>query len=287
MRLLKKQHRKVEKLKTALPALVLGLSLLCMTPFISAAQIDTDEPEKKGIAIAAENDRRDSGWLNNSATVKMILTNKHGQTNTRMIRFRTMETIKDGVQVGGDKTLLVFDSPLDIKGTAFLTHSHKDRDDDQWLYLPTLKRVKRISARNKSGSFVGSEFAYEDISSEEVEKYTYQWLRDEVYDGRDCYVVERVPVDKKNTGYKRHIVWFDKAEFLIRKIDYYDRKDMLLKTLTFKNYEKQLDTFWRARQMRMVNYQNGKSTELFWSDRKFRAGLKSRDFTKNSLKRSR
>ncbi len=287
MRQLRKQNRKEEMLKMVVPALVLGLSFFLLTPYISAAPIDTAEPEKKGISIAIENDKRDSGWLNNSATVKMIMANKNGQTNTRMIRFRTMETMEDEIRSDGDKTLMVFDSPLDIKGTAFLTHAHKDRDDDQWLYLPTLKRVKRISARNKSGSFMGSEFAYEDISSEEVEKYTYQWLFDEVYDGRDCYVVQRVPVDKKNTGYNRHKVWFDKAEFLIQKIDYYDRKDMMLKTLTFKNYERQLGTFWRATHMRMVNYQNDKSTELFWSDRKFRAGLKDIDFTKNSLKRSR
>ncbi len=139
-----------------------------------------------------------------SADLLMILKNKHGQQSARKIRVRTLE-----VEGDGDKSLTIFDNPRDVKGTAFLTFSHKQGDDDQWLYLPALKRVKRISARNKSGSFVGSEFAYEDISSREVAKYTYRWIRNEVYAGQACFVIERYPVDKKNSGYKRQVVWTD------------------------------------------------------------------------------
>lgn len=283
----RRPEQKARKLKIILGAVALIFFFPGSIPLVSASRITATDPEKKGAAVAVENDQRDSGWHDNSAVIKMVLTNRHGQSSTRMIRFRTMESIEGGKHADGDKTLIVFDSPLDVKGTAFLTYAHKSRDDDQWLYLPTLKRVKRISARNKSGSFVGSEFAYEDISSEEVEKYTYQWLRDEVYDGRECYVVERVPVDKKDTGYSRHVVWYDQKEFYIKKIDYYDRKGMLLKTLTFKDYEIQLETFWRPTNMRMVNHQNGKKTELYWSDRKFQSGLSKKDFNMHSLKRSR
>jgi len=134
---------------------------------------------------------------------------------------------------------------------------------------------------------MGSEFAYEDISSQEVEKYAYKWLRDEPLDGRDCFVSEMYPVDKKNSGYTRQIVWMDKKEYRIWRVEYYDRKESLLKTLTFKGYDQYLDKYWRAREMEMINLQNGKSTQLVWSNYKFGTGLSDKDFDKNSLKRAR
>jgi len=253
------------------------LLLLLFLPATTAAT-----PEEKGLAIAREADRRDAGFLDFTADMLMILKNKHGQKSVRKIRARTLEVENDG-----DKSLTIFDNPRDVKGTAFLTFSHKTGDDDQWLYLPALKRVKRISSRNKSGSFMGSEFAYEDISSQEVEKYTYKWIQDEAYDGRECFVVERYPVDKKNSGYTRQLVWLDKSEYRVWKVEYYDRKHSLLKTLTVNGYQQYLDKYWRAEKMVMVNHQNGKSTDLVWSNYKFRMGLKDKDFSKNSLKRVR
>ncbi len=254
------------------------LLLLLLIPFVAAAAT----PEEKGLAIAREVDRRDTGFGDFAADMRMVLKNKHGQESIREIRVRTLE-----VEGDGDKALSIFDTPRDVKGTAFLTFSHKVGDDDQWLYLPALKRVKRISSRNKSGSFMGSEFAYEDISSQEVEKYTYKWVRDEVQDGQECFVVEYYPIDQKNSGYTRRVTWMDKKEYLVLRVDYYDRKDSHLKTLNIKGYQKYLDRYWRADEMLMVNHQTGKSTQLFWKNYKFRIGLKDRDFNKNSLKRAR
>jgi hypothetical protein len=246
------------------------------------AVVMAESPEGKGLAIAQEADRRDTGFGDITAKMRMILKNKHGQKSERKIRTRTLEVKDDG-----DKSLSIFDTPKDVKGTAFLNFTHKVGDDDQWLYLPALKRVKRISSRNKSGSFMGSEFAYEDISSQEVEKYTYKWIRDEVYDGNECFVIERYPVDKKNSGYTRQLVWIDKSEYREWKVEYYDRKKSLLKTLVVKGYKKYLDKYWRPDEMNMVNHQTGKSTRLVMSSYKFRTGLTDRDFNKNSLKRAR
>jgi outer membrane lipoprotein-sorting protein len=239
-------------------------------------------PEEKGLSITIEADNRDSGFIDFTADMEMVLKNRHGQKSTRLIRVRTLEVENDG-----DKSLTIFDSPRDVKGTAFLNYTHKKDDDDQWLYLPALKRVKRISSRNRSGSFMGSEFAYEDISSQEIEKYTYRWLRDEILDDRACFVVDRYPVDSKNSGYTRQVIWIDKDEYRQRKIEYYDRKKSHLKTLMFSDYNRYIDRFWRAGKMVMVNHQSGKSTELFWNNYRFQAGLKARDFSKNSLKRAR
>ena len=128
-----------------------------------------ESPEEKGLAIAQEMDRRDRGWKDQRATLVMTLRNRQGQESRRALRINTLEVDDDG-----DKSLTVFDSPRDVKGTAFLSFTHSTKPDDQWLYLPALKRVKRISSRNKSGSFMGSEFAYEDLSSQEVEKFPLQ-----------------------------------------------------------------------------------------------------------------
>ena len=133
---------------------------------------------------------------------------------------------------------------------------------------------------------MGSEFAYEDISSQEVEKYTYKRIGDEEYEGQDCFVVEYYPVDLKNSGYTRQVAWIDKQEYRTLKVEYYDRKRSHLKTLTFSGYQQYLGKHWRAREMYMVNHQNGKSTRLEFSDYKFQTGLKDKDFNKNSLKRA-
>ncbi len=238
-------------------------------------------PEEKGLAIALAADEKDNGFGDFTADMQMILRNRHGQESIRKIRIRTLEVENDG-----DKSLTIFDNPRDVKGTAFLTFTHKVGDDDQWLYLPALKRVKRISSRNKSGSFMGSEFSYEDIASQEVEKYTYKWIRDENYEDQECFIIERYPVDKKNSGYTRQVVWMDKTEYRVLKVDYYDRKNAHLKTLTAKGYSRYSEKFWRADEMFMINHQNGKSTRLVWSDYKFHTGLKDKDFSKNSLKRA-
>ena len=223
-------------------------------------------------------DKADEGWGDWSADAKMILRNRQGQSSTRQMHMKALEQKNEG-----DKRLIVFDQPRDIKGTAFLVFSKKVGNDDQWLYLPALKRVKRISANNKSGPFVGSEFAYEDLSSQEVEKYTYKYLKDEVLDGMYCYVIERYPVDKKS-GYTRQIVWFDKKEFRLLKVDYYDRKSSLLKTLRGLDYKVYSENYWRAGQFTMENHQTGKSTDLNWSDYQFGKGLRKSDFQSSRLK---
>ncbi|MBN2314343.1 MAG: outer membrane lipoprotein-sorting protein, partial [Sedimentisphaerales bacterium] len=131
-----------------------GLALIfSLQPFAPAGQ----SPEEKGLAIARQADTRDKGFGDFTADMLMILMNKEGQKSEREMRIRTLEVENDG-----DKCLTIFDTPRDIKGTAFLSFTHKVGDDDQWLYLPAVARVKRISSRNKSGSFMGSEFSYED-----------------------------------------------------------------------------------------------------------------------------
>jgi outer membrane lipoprotein-sorting protein len=255
--------------------LLLGLTLL------SPSLVLADAAEEKGLAIAKEADSRDKGWGDSYAEMTMILRNRDGKESIRQLRVTTLEVDNDG-----DKGLTVFDEPRDVKGTAFLSYSHALVPDEQWIFLPALKRVKRISSSNKSGPFMGSEFAYEDISSFEVPKYTYRYLRDEVINGEDSFVIELTP-QYEYSGYTRSHVWIDKAEYRLQRIDYYDRKDSLLKTQLFKDYKRYLDQYWRAHTQTMDNVQTGKSTELKWANFEFDTGLSDKDFQKDDLKRQR
>ncbi len=253
----------------------------------SYGEASDDENIARGMAIAVESDKRDTGFSDQTANMVMELRNKQGDVSTRTIRIKTLEVIGDG-----DKSLSIFDKPHDVKGTAFLTYSHALNPDEQWLYLPALKRVKRINSKNKSGPFMGSEFAYEDLASQEIEKYTYKYLRDEKIetrefpDGIDCFVVERYPA-YEYSGYTRQLAWINKDRYVAEKIEFYDRKNSLLKTLTNNGHKQYLGQYWRPDEMFMENYQTGKSTILKWENYKFKTGLTDKDFSRNSLKRAR
>jgi len=256
---------------------LLLLSLAGFLPGVSFAQ----DGAARGLEIAQEADRRDTGWSDQTANMTMVLRNRTGQESTRTMRLKTLEVEDDG-----DKSLTIFDEPRDVEGTAFLSFTHALEPDEQWLYLPALKRVKRISSSNKSGPFMGSEFAYEDISSQEVEKYTYNWLRDEDLEGRSAFVVERFP-QYEHSGYTKQVVWIDQEMYQPLKVEFYDRKGSLLKTLTSTDYQQYLDKYWRTSSMHMINHQTGKETTLTWTDYEFQSGLSDRDFNQNSLQRAR
>ena len=216
----------------------------------------------------------------------MVLVDRRGNERIRRLHASSLE-----VEGDGDRSLVVFDNPRDIAGTAVLTFAHSDQSDDQWLYLPALKRVKRIAAANQSGPFMGSEFAYEDLVSEELGKYTYRWLRDESCPAPDatsvtCFVIERDP-KAESSGYRRQLVWLDDQEYRPWQVEYYDRRDERLKTLTYSEYELYDERFWRSHDMVMVNHQTGRRTRLRWTDILFGTGVEASDFTPASLRRAR
>ncbi|MEX2016099.1 MAG: outer membrane lipoprotein-sorting protein [Candidatus Hydrogenedentales bacterium] len=241
-----------------------------------SATVDLD-PAARGLAIAREADEKDSGFKDETANLQMILRNRNGDQSIRALRIKVIEQDADG-----DKSLVVFDEPADVKGTALLTFSHKQGDDDQWLYLPALERVKRISSSNQSGPFMGSEFAFEDFTSQEVEKFDYNYLREDTLEGRPVHVYERDPLHAKS-GYTRQVMWLDNEYFQPLKIEYYDRKNDLLKVFEGSEYTQYADRYWRAHRMDMENVQTGKSTTILWDNFAFGTGLRDRDFDRNSL----
>ncbi len=261
--------------------LMMKLSLWLLLSSLSIALIADESSESQALEIVNELDKRDNGWGDYSASLEMTLLNKRGNKSTRDIDIKLLEMENDG-----DKSLSVFNQPRDVKGTAFLSFSHAITPDQQWLYLPALKRVKRISTANKSGPFMGSEFAYEDLSSFEIEKYSYDFIKNETLGDTECYLLTFTP-KYEHSGYTYQRVWIDTAEYRIQKIEFYDRKKSLLKTLVFSNYNQYLNQYWRATNMHMTNHQTGKSTQLVYRDYNFRIGLTDSQFNSNGLKRAR
>ena len=239
-----------------------------------------DDAAARGLAIAEEADRRHSGFGDSRARLVMQLGTAGGDVVEREMRQRVLEVESDG-----DKTLMSFDRPRDLKNTALLTHTHKVGPDDQWLYLPALKRVKRISSSDQSGAFMGSEFAYEDLGSQEVEKYRYEYLGEEICEDNTCFVVARYPLDDKS-GYTRQVMRVDQSEYLTRRIDYYDRKDELLKSMAMRDYVHYEGRYWRPTIMYMYNHQTGKSTTLRFDDYRFQVGESDNDFMPDALTRN-
>ena len=259
----------VLKMKALFPALV----FTCCT----CLSVQAATPEERGLQIAQNAEKANNGFTSETSSMTMELINSQGDKTTRKMASRVLEMSHDG-----DRSLITFEWPADVKGTRMLTWSHKTKTDDQWLYLPSLGRVKRISSRNKSGSFMGSEFAYEDLGSQETEKYTqYKYLGDDSVDGRKTWKLHRVPTERRS-GYSKQIVWMDVEYQNALKIEFYDRKGELLKTMKLTGY-KQYGTYWRASRIDVVNHQTRKKSVLTWSDRSLGTEVDETEFESESL----
>lgn len=239
-----------------------------------------ETPAEKGLRIAKEMEAENIGFNGESSKMKMILIDAHGSRVEREMRGKVMEVKDDG-----DKSLITFESPLDVRGTKMLTWSHKEQDDDQWLYLPSVRRVKRITSRNQSASFLGSEFSYEDLGSQEIDKFNYLFLRDDKLADKDIWVLERTP--KKSSGYSKQIMYILKDIKTPVKVEYFDRRGELLKTAIFskiKPHQHGGRTFHRAGQIHMKNVQTQKESIFEWTERTLGVAHNDADFEQRALR---
>ncbi|WP_133408190.1 outer membrane lipoprotein-sorting protein [Parashewanella tropica] len=240
---------------------------------------------KKGYDIALAVDNRNAGFQDSVAKLSMILENSQGRKTVRELEIKVLENIRNG-----DKSLIKFNFPADIKGTSLLTHPFKNQADGQWLFLPAVNRTKRISSRNKSGAFMGSEFSFEDMTNKNIEDYTYNYISTEAcfdYEAKttavQCDIIERYPIDK-HSGYSKQIMWVDQLDKKIYKIEYYDRKNVLLKVFKAHNFVLYKNRYWRANKVVMHNVQTNKVTSLEYKSIKFTIGLNDRDFHRSALR---
>lgn len=215
-----------------------------------------------------------------SLTITMILTNKQGGKRERVIeQFSKINKEKN-------RSLLIkFSSPADIKGTGFLSIENKNRDDDQWLYLPAFNKTRRISANNESDYFVSSDFSFEDLNREDLEEYSYQFLSESKIDGADCYQIEAKPKTekkRKESGYGKRILFIDKNNFVLRKALFYNKQDVILKEFYASDIKKSGE-HWRAYTMKMRNIKKSHSTTLLYTSINLEKEIDDNLFTERYL----
>ena len=228
-------------------------------------------------------DHQDDGFSSSIWRQELILTNALGKENRRVMSTTNLE----GDDVHGDKTLIVFSEPKDSKGISLLTHGIKNDDDMQWMYLPNLKRVRRIAPGAKVSAFVGSEFTFEDLAVRELEDYSYKFIKETELESVPAYEIEVIPLDPKS-GYSRQVAWVDEKKHIYLRVDFYDKKGKLEKSVFFEDYQLYLKRFWRPHTTRMVNHQTNKKSRFVVSGNyEFNQNFTEKDFSKNRLKRNR
>lgn len=218
------------------------------------------------------------------STMDMTLTNKRGQTRERKMRAWTKSKDEDL-----QDQLVRFLEPKDVEGVGLLTWEHADRDDDQWLYLPALHKVRRISSADQSDSFMGTDFSFQDMRSEKLDEHTYTIQREEAVEGRPCWVVEAVastPKQQEESGYGRRVIWVDQATFLQMKAEYYDKKGQLLKEFEAGNMNEVAPGKWRHDMLYMENVQRGHNTRITFTNRSVGEEIDPDVFTERELRRA-
>src|SRR5688572_24960967 len=193
----------------------------------------------------------------------MVLITNRGQQRERATR-GLIKLQPNGVD---SKLVVKFGSPPDIKGTGVLQIEHGDSDDDLWIYLPALRKSRRLVANNKKDSFAGSDFSYGDITLPKVDQYRHTLLRSEKIDGHDCYVVESVPATdavRANNGYSKKITWVRTDNFVESKVEYYDLAGRLLKTQRTGRHQlvEPAKGRWFVMHREMTNHQSGHRTTI-------------------------
>jgi hypothetical protein len=269
-------RRVAERPRCCHPVLVAAV-LLATSIVLPAGISQVGAAEDRGLTIMEEQRRINGGYRDELVLYRMILVNAKGDRSERSLELRTLEGPE-----AGDKTLLIFKDPPDVRGTTLLTHENRAGDDDQWLYLPALRRSRRIGSSNKSSSFVGSELAYEDLAPNEVTKHQYKYLRDETLDGVPVWVIESMP-RFKDSGYSRRELFVRQDNHQMARVNCYDRKGQLLKVGRWDGWWKVMDKRWRARSLRIENVQSGKSTILEALDAKIGNGYSPSDFSARAL----
>lgn len=258
--------------KTLLSAAISAVLLLSMPT-------TAETVKEKGFAIAAKSDRLDKGFGTSIAKLEMKLTNAAGKSTTRTLEIKTKEKPNEDV---GDKSVTLFFTPPDVEGTALLSHAKILESDDQWLYLPEIARVKRISSSNKSGPFVGSEFAFEDLTAAELGKYDYSYIESKEVDGMMMDVLEQTPRYERS-GYTKLVAYYDQDIHQLRKIEFYNRGGTHFKTLTQSDFKNYGGTIYRPNQQKMENHLTGKSTILRAKEWKFGVSLDANEFKPSAL----
>jgi outer membrane lipoprotein-sorting protein len=243
--------------------LLFGLAGVSSSP-LSGESID-------GRTLAQRAYDRDVG-NDSRAEVKMLLIDKGNQKRFRALVMYAKDYGKTS------KSYSRFTSPASIAGTAFLTWGNEGRDDDQFLYLPALQRVRRIVSSQKSGRFVNTDYTYEDFQTREVDADDHKILREEKWRDHDCWILESIPRELKDTQYGKRISWVIKDIYLPAKVEYYDKKNNLVKVFT-SSAIKRIDGIWTIVESEMKDLKRRHRTLMKTETIRYNSGISDRVFT--------
>ena len=235
--------------------------------------------EMTGRQVIEEQERRHK--VQSEFTLEtMLLVDRSGSKRKRLIKRYSKDIAEDL-----ERSLLVFVEPPRVRGTALLRWEREDREDDQWLYLPSLKKLRRIAQATKKSYFMGTDFTYGDMESEEPDNHNYDVLRSDAVDGHDCYVIEAVPIDqkKKESGYSKRRLWIRKDIFFTLKIEFYDRRGRYIKTLTNHKLGNLEGMIWRPRESLMDNHKRKHKTLIRVITEKINIPINNSVFTERYL----
>lgn len=247
-----------------------------MPAFLLSLLIMTSTYAITGLEVMQKVDKANDDFKGSSSQMSLTLINAYGEKLDRVMQSSVLEDQKEG-----NKSITEFVEPLDVKGTKLLTWTMKEENNKQWLYLPRFKRIKKITSSGQSGSFMGSEFSYEDIAGNELSKYEYKLLKED----DKTWTVESKP--KVDSGYSKIVTMIDKSKLIPIKAQYFDRKGDLLKISTMSDiaqYKVYGKTFNFANKIKMENVQTKKSSIISWKERKLGVSHKESDFKSTKLK---
>ena len=227
-----------------------------------------------GVELAQKMDRREIP-KDSKVDLLMTLTNKKGKTRTSSLRSIVKED--------GAKQIIWFLSPADDKGVALLKIEHDDRDDEMRIWLPAFKKVRRISAKKRSDSFMGSDMSYEDLSSRQLNEYTFKIINQEIYDSIPCHLLESIPNKNILTEYSRHITWVDTTSLLPIKEKSFDKSDELLKEKTYSYIH--INGYDVLFQITVRNIQKNHSTKIRFKNIELDTKIEDKFFHERNLKR--
>lgn len=214
-----------------------------------------------------------------SANLTMVLIDSRGNKRVREIK----QFLKKNNDI--EKKIMFFISPADVRNTSFMNWSYQKegKDDDQWIYLPALKRVKRISSDGKSDYFMGSDFTYDDLGDRQPSADNHKFLGMEKLDNEECYIIESTPKEEEYMYFKT-LTWIIKDKWIGKKKEFYDEDGDLLKILKVKKYEK-ISGYWIILHSEMKNLQKKHSTDMSLTDVKINTKIQDGQFTERMMKR--
>lgn len=258
----------MKSIKTSILVLIFGLGIFSN---VSAQELDGKQIVEKVYNRPAPSDQ--------TATLTMTLTNRSGSTRVRTIKQFT----KDLGKV--EKSIMFFQAPADVKNTSFMSWTYDDdsKSDDQWIYLPTLKKTKRISSDSKSDYFMGSDFTYDDLGDRKLEDDTHTLIGEETMDGKECYIVESVS-NVEEYMYSKTKTWIIKEHFIGFKKEFYDEDGDLLKILRIKEY-KDFNGFLIINLSEMENVQKNHRTTMDLDNINISDKIKESMFTERMMMR--